>query len=227
MGDLPGPKAIVSWSSGKDSAWALHEVRTRGDFDVVAILTTVTAQYARVSMHGVREVLLDQQADALGLPVVKVGIPSPCPNEVYEREMARALEAARADDVQHVVFGDLFLQDIRDYREAQLARLGMTGVFPIWHRDTTELAREMVAVGVVAVVTCVDPSKLDRSFAGRTFDERFIDELPAGVDPCGENGEFHTFVTRGPMFSRLIDVRVGEVVERECFVFADVVPAES
>jgi uncharacterized protein (TIGR00290 family) len=212
-------KAVVSWSSGKDSAFALHEARAR--FDIVELLTTVTTAFGRVSMHGVREELLDRQIKAVGLPCRKIGIPSPCTNEIYERELTQALLAAKAGGVTHVIFGDLFLQDIRAYREAMLAALGLTPVFPLWERDTAELAREMLAAGLSARLTCVDPRKLDKSFAGRTFDAELLRDLPAGVDPCGENGEFHTFVTAGPMLAEPIECEPGEVVERDGFVFAD------
>jgi uncharacterized protein (TIGR00290 family) len=212
-------KAVVSWSSGKDSAFALHEAR--GQFDIVGLLTTVTTAFGRVSMHGVRETLLDEQVAALGLPCRKIGIPSPCTNEIYERELTQALLAAKSEGVTHVIFGDLFLRDIRAYREQMLASLGLTPVFPLWDRPTDALAREMLAAGLSAVLTCIDPRKLDRSFAGRAFDESLLRDLPAGVDPCGENGEFHTFVTKGPMFARSIDCKLGEVLERDGFVFAD------
>ena len=218
-------RALVAWSSGKDSAYALHLARQDGTLEVVGLLTTVTDAYDRVAMHGVREALLDAQAAAVGLPLVKVRIPSPCPNEVYEREMGKAMADALAQGIDHVVFGDLFLADIRAYREAQLAKVGMTPVFPLWLRDTAALARAMIASGVEATLTCVDPKQLDRGFAGRKFDGALLDALPEAVDPCGENGEFHTLVTAGPMFSRPIAVKPGDVVERDGFVFADVLPA--
>jgi uncharacterized protein (TIGR00290 family) len=213
------PKAVVSWSSGKDSAFALHEARAQ--FEIVGLLTTVTTAFGRVSMHGVREALLDEQVAALGLPCRKIGIPSPCTNEVYEGELTQALLAAKSEGVTHVIFGDLFLRDIRAYRETLLAGLGLTPVFPLWDRPTDALAREMLAAGLSAVLTCIDPRKLDKSFAGRTFNQELLRDLPAGVDPCGENGEFHTFVTKGPMFAGSIDCKLGEVVERDGFVFAD------
>jgi uncharacterized protein (TIGR00290 family) len=215
------PKALVSWSTGKDSAYAFHDARCAGELEIVGLVTTVTSAYGRVSMHGVREELLDRQIELLGLPCRKIGIPSPCPNEVYEREMSLAMTEAKAQGVTHVVFGDLFLEDIRAYREAKLASLGLTGVFPLWRRDTLALAREMLRAGLSATTTCVDPRKLDASFAGRTFDSEFVRDLPAGVDPCGENGEFHTFVTQGPMFETPVAVRSGEVALRDGFVFAD------
>ena len=219
------PKALVSWSSGKDSSWALHAVRVQNEVEVVGILTTLTAEFSRVSMHGVREDLLDAQAVALGLPCRKVRLPWPCPNEVYEREMAEALQAARAEGVTHVVFGDLFLQDIRAYREAKLAGAGISPLFPLWQRDTRALAREMIDGGLRAILTCVDPRRLDRNFAGRDFDRDLLAALPSGVDPCAENGEFHTFAWAGPMFEQPIAVARGEVVERDGFVFADLVAA--
>ena len=223
----PRTKAVVSWSSGKDSALALHEVRRSGEVEVVGILTTITSEFGRVSMHGVREALLDQQAEALGLRCWKIPIPSPCPNEIYEREMARVLGEVQQLGVTAVVFGDLFLEDLRRYREAKLAEIGMRGIFPLWMRDTAILAREMIELGIRATLTCIDPKKLDRSFAGRSFDAALLGDLPADVDPCGENGEFHTFTWAGPMFSRPIPIVVGEVVERDGFVFADVLPAAS
>ncbi len=219
------PKAVVAWSSGKDSAHALHVARASGAVEVVGVLTTLTDDFARVSMHGVREELLDLQVAALGLPCRKVRIPAPCPNETYEARMGEALAELRRSGVTHVVFGDLFLADIRAYREAQLARLGMRPVFPLWGRETSALAREMLASGLRAVLACIDPKALPRSFAGRDFDRTLLDDLPGGVDPCGENGEFHTVVTAGPMFARALPVNVGPVVARDGFVFADVVPA--
>ena len=215
------PKAIVSWSSGKDSAFALSEARREGILDVVGLLTTVTRDYHRVSMHGVRESLLEAQAEAAGLPLHKVEIPSPCPNSVYEAAMGAAVARLRAEGVTRLVFGDLFLPDIRAYREARLAGTGLAPVFPLWARPTSVLAREMIASGLEAHVVCLDPTKLPRSWAGRRFDLAFLRDLPPGVDPCGENGEFHTFASAGPMFSRPIPVEEGETVERDGFVFTD------
>ncbi|HWF37415.1 MAG TPA: hypothetical protein VG322_02785 [Candidatus Acidoferrales bacterium] len=217
-------KAWLAWSSGKDSAWALHVLRQQGKFDVVALLTTVNLTYKRVAMHAVREALLDMQAAAAGLPLVKVSIPSPCPNETYEWAMEKAMARARAEGVWHVAFGDLFLEDIRAYREKQLAACGMTPIFPVWGKNTRQLAQEMLAAGLSAHLTCVDPRKMDRSFAGRSFDAQLLADLPTGIDPCGENGEFHTFACEGPMFREKIPVNVGEIVERDGFVFADLLP---
>jgi len=224
---MPLPKAWLAWSTGKDSAWALHVLRAAGQVEVVGLLTTVTNEFGRVSMHAVREELLDQQTEAVRLPCQKVRIPWPCSNEVYEREMLQALAAARAEGVFYLAFGDLFLTDVRAYREKQLSGTGIEPLFPLWQRDTAQLAREMVKAGVLATLTCVDPRRLDRSFAGRTFDSALLSSLPKGVDPCGENGEFHTFVSAGPMLRSPLMVTVGEVVERGGFVFADLVPTGS
>lgn len=214
-------KALVAWSSGKDSAYAFYETRRRAELEITGLLTTLTGDYGRVSMHGVREALLDQQAERLGLPCKKMRIPAGCPNERYDAELAKLLEAEKREGVTHVVFGDLFLEDIRAYRERLLGPVGLVGVFPLWQRNTGVLAREMLAAGLSAIVTTLDPRTLPRALAGRRFDAAFLDELPPAVDPCGENGEFHTFVTAGPMFRQPISVRVGEIVERDGFVFAD------
>jgi uncharacterized protein (TIGR00290 family) len=200
-------------------------VRQGGELDVVALLTTINRTHQRVAMHAVREALVEMQAAAARLPLVKVPIPSPCSNEEYERAMGEAMESARAEGVRHVVFGDLFLEDIRAYREKQLAACGMTPVFPLWGKDTRRLAEEMLAGGLSAFLTCVDPRKLNCKFVGRRFDAQMLSELPPDVDPCGENGEFHTFANAGPMFDREIPVVAGEVVERDGFVFADLVPS--
>jgi len=222
--DAARPKAWLAWSSGKDSAWALHTVRLAGELEVVALLTTVNRTHGRVAMHAVRESLLEMQAAAAGLPLVKVPIPSPCPNETYEAAMREAMERAKDEGMQHVIFGDLFLEDIRTYREKQLALCEMTPVFPLWKKDTRALAQNMIAGGLRAYLTCVDPRQLDRRFAGQRFDAALLAELPRLVDPCGENGEFHTFAYAGPMFSAELPVTVGEVVERDGFVFADLLP---
>jgi uncharacterized protein (TIGR00290 family) len=219
------PKALLSWSSGKDAAWALHVLRQQGEVVVAGLLTSVNATHERVAMHGVRDELLARQALATGLPSWRVEIPYPCPNDAYERAMAAACARAVAEGFTHVAFGDLFLPDVRRYREEKLAGTGLAPLFPLWGRDTRDLAREMVEAGLQARIVCVDPRQLDRSFAGRAFDARFLDELPTGVDPCGERGEFHTFCHAGPMFSGPIAVERGEVVERDGFVFADLLPA--
>jgi uncharacterized protein (TIGR00290 family) len=216
-------KAILSWSSGKDSAWALHVLRAQG-VEVAALLTSVNAAATRVAMHGVREELLDAQAAAAGLPLVKAQLPWPCSNEAYETAMREALGRARSLGATHVAFGDLFLEDIRKYREEKLAKTGVEPLFPLWGRDTAALAREMVSAGLRATIACVDPKQLDRTFAGRIFDEQLISELPPSCDPCGERGEFHTFAWAGPMFARPLRVACGTVVERDGFVYADVLP---
>jgi uncharacterized protein (TIGR00290 family) len=221
------PRAWLAWSSGKDSAWALHTIRLQKEIEVVALLTTVNSTHQRVAMHAVRESLLELQVAAAGLPLVKVSIPAPCANAIYEQAMSEAMARARAEEVRHVIFGDLFLEDIRAYRESQLAACGMTPVFPLWCTDTRQLANEMLAGGLSAYLTCVDPRKLDRSFAGRRFDAALLAALPVGVDPCGENGEFHTFACAGPMFRGPIGIEVGEIVDRDGFVFADLLPCAS
>jgi uncharacterized protein (TIGR00290 family) len=218
------PKALIAWSSGKDSAWALHEARRLGDFDVVGALTTVTDAFGRVSMHGVREELLRAQLEAADLSATVVRIPYPCSNEVYERKMAAAMDEAKAAGVTHVIFGDLFLEDVRAYRERQLAGTGITPIFPVWGRSTPALAREMIGAGVEAHLATVDLKKLPASFAGRRFDLSLLDVLPDEADPCGENGEFHSFVSAGPMLKRKIAVKIGETVERDGFAYTDLLP---
>jgi uncharacterized protein (TIGR00290 family) len=218
------PKAFVSWSSGKDSAYALHEARRLGLAEIAGVLTTINEVYDRVAMHGVRGALLDRQIAALGLPAIKVPIPSPCPNEIYETRMAEACERIKAQGIRHIVFGDLYLEDIRAYRIEKLSAAGMEPIFPLWKRETGSLAREMIASGLSARIACLDPSKLDRSFAGRRFDMDFLRDLPNGIDPCGENGEFHTFVFDGPNFARPVDFSIGERVTRDGFCFCDLAP---
>ncbi len=223
--DSVRPKALVSWSSGKDSAYALSEVRRAGELEVVGLLTTVTRDFRRVSLHGVREVLLEAQARATGLPLRKIEIPFPCPNSVYEEAMASAVATMRSEGVTHLVFGDLFLEEIRAYRETRLAPTGIQPVFPLWGRPTSGLARSMVESGLEARVVCLDPARLPTSFAGRSFDSDFLRDLPSSIDPCGERGEFHTFALAGPMFAHRIPVALGATVERDGFVFTDLVPA--
>ena len=219
------PKALIAWSSGKDSAWSLYEARRAGEFDIVGALTTVTDAFARVSMHGVREAILQAQLEAAGLPSIVVRIPYPCPNEIYEARMAEALTAAKAGGISAIVFGDLFLEDIRAYRVAKLAGTGIEPLFPLWQRPTDQLARDMIAGGLETYLATVDLRKLPMSFAGRKFDATLLADFPDGIDPCGENGEFHSCVVAGPMFSRRIEVSVGETVERDGFAYADLVPA--
>jgi uncharacterized protein (TIGR00290 family) len=218
------PKALISWSSGKDSAFALHEVRRSGDFEIVGALTTVSETFGRVSIHGVRQEILLAQLDAAGLAPRLVAIPYPCPNEIYEARMGEAVADAVKDGVTHIIFGDLFLADIRAYREARLAGTGVAPVFPLWLRPTLPLAEAMIASGVQAYISTVDLKRLPAQFAGRKFDARFLADLPDGIDPCGENGEFHTCVFAGPMFARALAVKTGERVERDGFAYCDLVP---
>ncbi|HVN85363.1 MAG TPA: ATP-binding protein [Candidatus Binatia bacterium] len=220
------PQAVLSWSSGKDSAWALHVLRQQNEYEIVGLVTTINEAADRVAMHAVRAELLAAQAEAVGLPLWPVPIPSPCSNEHYEAAMRRVVERARSEGVDAVAFGDLFLTDIRVYRERQLAGTGLTPLFPLWLQPTDALAREMIGNGLRAVLTCVDPKQLEARFAGRTFDTQLLDELPSGVDPCGERGEFHTFACAGPMFRHDIAVRTGEIVTRDGFVFADVLTSD-
>jgi len=212
---------LFCWSGGKDSALALHALRQRGDVRVTALLTTVTEDYDRISMHGVRRTLLLQQAEALGLPLHEVRIPPQCVNPIYESRMEHALRAQLAEGVRTVAFGDIFLEDLRDYRERNLARLDMNAIFPIWKRDTRGLAREFCQQGFRAIAVCIDQKKLNRSFAGRELTADFFADLPPHVDPCGENGEFHTFVFAGPIFNKTIAVQRGQVVDRDGFTFCD------
>jgi uncharacterized protein (TIGR00290 family) len=214
-----GPLAL-SWSGGKDSALTLWTLR-RGGIEPEALITTVTDEYERISMHGVRRELLARQADAVDIPLVEVRIPPACVNDVYEARMAQAFARPPLSCVETVAFGDLFLEDIRAYRETRLTAAGKRGLFPLWERDTGALAREFIAAGFQAIIVCLDPRVLDASFAGRAYDEQLLAELPANVDPCGENGEFHTFVHAGPIFTQPIACETGEVVERDGFVFCD------
>ena len=219
------PKALLSWSSGKDAAWALHVLRQQGEVEVVGLLTTTNEAFERVAMHGVREALLEAQAEAAGLPLWKVPLPWPCSNEAYESRMADVCARAVAQGIEAMAFGDLFLEDVRDYRIQKLAGTGLRPLFPIWNPDTATLARDMIQGGLKATLACVDPRALDAAFAGRAFDAALLAELPPAVDPCGERGEFHTFAWDGPMFRHPVAIRRGEVVERDGFVFADLVPA--
>lgn len=217
-------RVLLSWSSGKDSAWTLHVLRQDPDVEIVGLLTTVNTTHGRVAMHSTRQAILEAQARAVGLPLHIIELPWPCSNEVYERAMRGAIEDGLRKGATHVAFGDLFLEDIRAYRVRQLEGSGLAPLFPIWHEPTGLLARRMIDAGVEAVLTCVDPKKLPGSFVGRTFDHALLDELPQDVDPCGENGEFHTCVLAGPMFRQPLHATVGEIVERDGFCFADLVP---
>lgn len=215
-------RILLAWSSGKDSAWALHVLRQSGAYEVVGLLTTFNEAFDRVAMHAVRRQLVEAQAAAVGVPLWPVYIPWPCSNEQYESAMAAACERAIAAGVEAIAFGDLYLEDVRAYRERQLAPTGLAPLFPLWKTPTDKLVREMIAAGQRAVITCVDPKKLGREFAGREIDLALVDALPAGVDPCAENGEFHSFAFAGPQFAHPLDIRTGEVVDRDGFVFADV-----
>jgi len=219
--DEPTPVWLF-WSSGKDSAWSLRTLAADSAWRVTALVSTLTEAFRRVSMHGTPEAVLAAQATAADLPLERMLLPYPCPNEAYEAAFANIAERARAAGVRHVAFGDLHLSDVRAYRERVCADVGLTPVFPIWGRETHALAREMTAHGLKATIVCLDPSRLDRGFAGRDFDARFLEDLPAEVDPCGENGEFHTCVHAGPMFSRPLQLATGETVERDGFLFTDI-----
>lgn len=219
------PRAWMSWSSGKDSAMALHHVLEAGHLEVVGLLTTVNGEADRVAMHGVRRSLLEAQANVLGLPLSVVELPWPCSNEEYERRMAAAIAIAANEGVTAMVFGDLFLEDVRAYREAALSGTGVIPHFPLWQRPTAELARELIDVGFRAVITCVDLAQLPLELAGRWFDESLLADLPASADPCGERGEFHSLVVDSPDFDHPLAVSVGQLVERDGFAFADVLPA--
>lgn len=213
----------LAWSGGKDSALALWTLREREGRLPASLMTTVTAEYARISMHGVRRELLAHQAQLVGVPLVEVEIPVHCTNEVYEEQMAATFASEEMSTVEEVAFGDLFLQDVREYRESRLTALGRRTLFPVWGLDTAELARRFISLGFRAILVCVDPRVLDVGFAGREFDEGLLEDLPPEVDPCGENGEFHTFVYDGPIFASAVDCRRGEVVKRGGFVFCDLV----
>lgn len=217
-------RVMLSWSSGKDSAWALHLLRRNPDVECIGLFTTVNREFDRIAMHAVRSTLLNAQAASIGLPLDVIPIPYPCPNETYEAAMAAFVEVAKRRGVTHFAFGDLFLEDIRRYREAKLAGTGIEPLFPLWGLPTRALAEEMVAGGLRAFITCVDPKQAPHEWAGRLFDAAFIDAMPSGIDPCGERGEFHTFVCNGPMLGNPIEVVVGEIAEREGFVFADLLP---
>ncbi len=214
---------VLCFSGGKDSALALHEIRRGGKYVVRELLTTVTIPYDRVTMHGVRRTLARRQAEAIGIPIAEVAIPPSSSNAVYEREMGLAFARMQSEGIRRVAFGDIFLEGLRAYREEQLAAWNLECLFPIWKRDTAELARQFVADGFRAVVVCVNPAALDASFVGHPFDEAFLADLPAEVDPCGENGEFHTFVFDGPIFRYPVLVSIGDIVERDRFVFCDLV----
>jgi uncharacterized protein (TIGR00290 family) len=217
-------KVLLSWSSGKDSAWTLHLLRRQPDLQVAALVTTFNSAFDRVAMHAVRRALVEIQAGRMGIPLWAVELPWPCSNLEYEGRMRAVCQRATAEGITAVAFGDLFLQDIREYRVRQLQGTRLEPLFPVWQIPTDQLGRDMIAAGVKAKLTCVDPAKLAKSFAGRDYDQQLLEALPPGIDPCGDNGEFHTFVYDAPVFSAPIGVQTGEVVERDGFVFADVLP---
>ena len=221
---MPSPKALLSWSGGKDSSLALYDVQQSKDFEVVSLLTTLTKDFDRISMHGVRRALLDMQASRIGVPVEEVWIGRGAANAEYESQLSKALAHNYSKGVRSVIFGDLFLEDIRKYREDRLSAMKMSAVFPNWKKDTKELASYFIKEGFRAILCTVDPKALDPAFCGREFDESLLSDLPAGVDPCGENGEFHTFVYGGPIFDSDIEVKTGEAVLRDGFYFADILP---
>jgi uncharacterized protein (TIGR00290 family) len=220
------PKALLSWSSGKDCAWSLHIVRQRGDIDIVGLLTTFNEAFDRVAMHGVRRELVDAQARAANLPLMSIPLPWPCSNTEYESRMSAAIARAKADGITHMVFGDLFLEDIRQYRIDKLRGTGIEPLFPIWgsRNDTIGLSKDMLAAGLKAKLACVDSKQLDAKFSGREFDAKLLEDLPPTVDRCGENGEFHTFCYDGPMFSKPINIHCGEIIDREGFIYTDIRP---
>jgi len=217
-------KVLLSWSSGKDSAWTLHKLRQRDDVEVVGLLTTINTHFQRVAMHGTRRSLLKAQADATRLPLWEVPLPWPCSNDAYEQAMSTACASAVKDEISAIAFGDLFLEDVRRYREDRLRGTGLDPVFPLWGRNTRELISEMLDGGLRARIVCVDPSKLPADFAGCDLDHELLRRLPTGIDPCAENGEFHTFAYAGPMFDQPIPIKAGETVTRDGFLYADVLP---
>ncbi len=217
-------RVLLSWSSGKDSAWALHTLRRQDDVEVVGLLTTLNQEFDRVAMHAVRRSLLEAQARVAGLPLTCVDLPWPCSNEAYESIMGGVVARADEEGIAFMAFGDLFLEDIRSYREERLAGTRIKPLFPLWLKPTAKLARQMIDSGLVAHVTCLDPKVMPKELAGRRYDHEFLHDLPKGIDPCGENGEFHTFVSAGPMFNDSLDVVVGDIEERDGFVFADLLP---
>jgi uncharacterized protein (TIGR00290 family) len=219
-------KILFGWSGGKDSAMALYEIKKHHEYEVVSLLTTVTKDYDRISMHGVRRVLVEQQAKSLDIPLYKVFIPKDCSNEIYAAKMTEALNMFKEQGIEKVGFGDIFLEDVRKYREDNLAKLNMKGIFPIWGRDSAELAHSFIALGFKSVISCIDTKVLDQKFLGRQFDEDFLAELPPNIDPSGENGEFHSFAYDGPIFQQGIGYSLGETVDRNSFHFRDLIPAD-
>lgn len=220
-------RVVLSWSSGKDSAWTLYRLQQQKDYEVVCLLTTFNVKFGRSAMHGVRQELVQAQARAAELPLYEVPLPWPCSNDIYEQVMLDACRKLHEkSDVSLMAFGDLFLEDVRKYREKFMDKTDLTPMFPIWDEPTDNLANDMIDAGLRARITCMDPKKIDREFAGREFDRDFLADLPDAIDPCGEYGEFHTFTWDGPMFNQAIQIQAGETVEREGFVFTDILPKE-
>lgn len=217
-------KTLISWSTGKDSAWALYQLQNQPDFEIVGLFCTINKEFSRTVMHAVRIELLQMQANAIGLPLDIIEIPYPCSNAEYETIMQRFVDDAKNDNIECFAFGDLFLEDIRAYRIEKLRGTGITAVFPLWNQATDRLSKEMIDGGIKAVITCIDPRKLAKNFVGQTYNQTFLNALPDEVDPCGENGEFHSFVFDAPMFKEQIDISVEGIVERDGFIFADVLP---
>ena len=224
-GDEVKKRTLASWSSGKDSAWALHMLRQQADIEIAGLFCTFNQKFDRVAMHGVRTELLSRQAESAGLPLRLIPIPYPCSDAEYEIIMKDFVEKAKQERIEYFGFGDLFLEDIRKYREAHLAGTGITPLFPLWGMPTEELSKEMVNSGLRAKITCVDPKYLSSEFAGQDYDQSFLDRIPANIDPCGENGEFHSFVFDGPMFKKAVNISVGETVSRDGFIYTDLLPA--
>lgn len=218
-------RVALSWSSGKDSAWTLHTLQLQAEHEIAALVTTINMEHERVAMHAVRRQLVNAQAEAAGIPLIEVPIPNPCSNADYEAAMTTLIDELRRRDIDHMAFGDLFLEDIRAYREDRLQGTGITPLFPLWQQPTGDLAQRMIEGGLKAVLTCIDPKQLAPEFSGRYFDFQLLGELPDSVDPCGEHGEFHSFVFEGPMFRQPVAITVGETIERDGFFFTDICPA--
>lgn len=223
-GNTMKKRTLLSWSSGKDSAWALHVLRRQSDIDVVRLFSTVNQKFERVAMHAVRNELLQQQAESVGLPIQVIPIPDPCSNAEYENIMGEFIEQAKEQRIDCIAFGDLYLEDIRKYREEKLGGTGITPIFPLWGKDTEALSKEMLECGLRAIITCIDPRNMPADLAGKEYNASFLEQIPAGVDPCGENGEFHSFAFDGPMFKSAVNILVGETVSRDGFIFTDLIP---
>jgi len=219
-------RTLLSWSSGKDSAWALQVLRRQSNIDIVGLFSTINQEYERVPMHAVRNELLQQQAESVGLPIQVIPIPNPCSHTEYENIMGEFIAQVKEQRIDCIAFGDLYLEDIRKYREEKLDNTGITPIFPLWGKDTEALSKEMVACGLRAIITCIDPRSMPPGFAGKEYNASFLEQIPAGVDPCGENGEFHSFAFDGPMFKRTVNLRVGETISRDGFIFTDLLPEQ-